>query len=324
VKEFTEKMLGSNLVTAQTGPEGQLCQKVLINEGITIHKEMYFAIVMDREHGGPCMIGSKYGGMDIEEVAHKTPDEIHVEPISIVKGIRAEQTENMAKKLGLTGPLVKEASEQMQNLYKLMLGSDATQVEINPFAVGSVPGGEQNRIFCVDAKLNFDDNAQFRQKSIFDLRDASMEDARDVAAADVGLNFIGLDGNIGCLVNGAGLAMATMDIIKLKGGAPANFLDVGGGATAKQVTEALKIITSDKQVKAILVNIFGGIMKCDTIAQGIIEGAKNVNLSIPLVVRLEGTNVEKGKELLRNSDIKIITADNLDDAAQKAVKSIHA
>ena len=215
--------------------KGQLCQKVLVNEGISISKETYFAIIMDREHGGPTMVGSKFGGMDIEKVAHDTPDEIHVEPIDINKGVNPEQTERLAKKLGFTGPLVKEASEQMQNLYKLMVSTDATQVEINPFAIGSIPGGEQNRVFCVDAKLNFDDNASFRQKDIFNLRDTTMEDARDVAAADAGLNFIGLDGNIGCLVNGAGLAMATMDIIKLKGGDPANFLDVGGGATAKQV-----------------------------------------------------------------------------------------
>ena len=245
--------------------------------------------------------------------------------MNITEGLTDATARRLAARLGLAGPLADSAVAQFRSLYALFIATDATQVEINPLAEGSVPGtAGGTRMFAVDAKLNFDDNAAFRHADIYAQRDKSMEDSRDVAAEEAGLNYIGLDGSIGCMVNGAGLAMATMDIIKLHGGAPANFLDVGGGATAAQVTAAFKILTSDPAVKAILVNIFGGIMKCDTIAQGIITAAKEVQLSVPLVVRLEGTNVELGKKMLRESGIAIVTADDLDDAAKKAVATCPA
>jgi succinyl-CoA synthetase beta subunit len=316
-------MLGNRLITKQTGPEGQLVTKVLVNEGITINAETYFAILMDRKYGGPVVVASTQGGMDIEEVAEKSPSAIITEPVDITKGLSDAQANKLASKLGFKGPLEGPARKQFQSLYSLFLGTDATQVEINPLAIGAVAGKPgSDTVFAVDAKLNFDDSASFRQQAIYGMRDKSMEDARDVAAEEAGLNYIGLDGNIGCMVNGAGLAMATMDIIKLHGGNPANFLDVGGGATASQVTQAFKILTSDPNVKAILVNIFGGIMKCDTIAQGILTAAKEVGLKVPLVVRLEGTNVEKGKELIRSSGLNIIAANDLDDAAKKAVATV--
>jgi len=315
-------MLGAKLVTKQTGPEGQLCAKVLVNEGIDIKRECYFAILLDRAHGGPVVVASTQGGMDIEEVAEKTPEAIITMPIDINVGMTDAQAEELAAKLEFTGALAAPAATQFKALYKLFDGTDATQVEINPLAHGSVPGGVQDVVFAVDAKLNFDDSAAFRQKEIFDLRDKSMEDPRDVRAEEADLNYIGLDGNIGCMVNGAGLAMATMDIIKLHGGDPANFLDVGGGATTHQVVEAFKILTSDDKVKALLVNIFGGIMRCDTIAQGIVEAANEVGLTMPLIVRLEGTNVELGKKILADSGLNIIAADDLDDAAKKAVASV--
>jgi len=321
VRGFAEQMLGNTLVTHQTGEEGQMCNKVLINEGITIDAEYYFAILQDRAVNGPCIVASAQGGMDIEAVAENNPEDILTEVIDPRVGLTDEQAAMVAAKLGFTDKQAPLAATQMQALYALFDGTDSTQVEINPFAVGGVPGGAQGQVMCVDAKLNFDDNAAFRQKEVYAMRDTSMEDERDVKAEEVGLNYIGLDGNIGCMVNGAGLAMATMDIIDLYGGEPANFLDVGGGATAEQVTEALKLITSDPGVKAILVNIFGGIMKCDIIAEGIVEAVKTVDLTIPLVVRLEGTNVDLGKKILAESGMDIITADDLDDAAQKIVKS---
>jgi len=326
VREAASKMLGGTLVTHQTGPAGQLCSKLLINEGVSIEKEFYFAILMDRAHNGPCFVASAQGGMDIEEVAATNPDAIVVQPIDVMEGPQPEQTARVAAALGFAegSDGMRQAQEQMMALYDMFLATDSTQVEINPLAIASVPGGVQEAVFCVDAKLNFDDNAAYRQKDVYSMRDKSMEDERDVRAEEAGLNYIGLDGNIGCMVNGAGLAMATMDIIKLRGGDPANFLDVGGGATADQVTEALQILTSDEHVKAILVNIFGGIMKCDTIAEGIVQGASRVKLEVPLVVRLEGTNVEKGKAILANSGLKITTADDLDDAATKAVASVAA
>jgi len=291
--------------------------KVLVHEGITFSKEYYFAILMDRQHNGPVMVASPFGGMDIEEVAHNSPDKIYTQAIDIVKGIQPEETKRIAQLLGFKGPALLDAQEQMSRLYNLFLSTDATQVEINPFVLAS-----DGKVYCVDAKINFDDNASFRQKKLFDLRDFSMEDKREVAASEYNLNYIGLDGQIGCMVNGAGLAMATLDIIKLHGSSPANFLDVGGGASEKQVEEAFKILTGDPKVKAILVNIFGGIMKCDVIATGIVNAAKKVNLSVPLIVRLEGTNVEKGVQILQKSGIPLVTANNLDDAAIKAVASI--
>jgi len=314
IREYAQKMLGHRLITKQTSPEGQLVQKVLVHEGVTFDRELYFAILMDRAHQGPVIVVSPKGGMDIEEVAHNTPNEIYTQAVDIQDGLQDWQTERIGKILGFKGEQLKDAQEQMRNLYKLFLGTDATQVEINPFVVT-----KDGKVYCVDAKINFDDNAEFRQKKLFDERDWSMEDPRDVKAAKYGINYIGLDGNIGCMVNGAGLAMATMDIIKLHGGAPANFLDVGGGAQEQQVEEAFKLLLSDPAVETILVNIFGGIMKCDTIANGIVNAAKRVNLSLPLVVRLAGTNVEKGKKILQDSGVRLATADDLDQAAEKAV-----
>jgi len=322
VRDYTKQMLGYNLVTHQTGPEGQLCQKVLINEGIAIDTEKYIAFLMDRETDGPCIVASPKGGMDIEDVAETDPSAIHTVIIDPRIGIQPEQSEKVARALEFPEHKIEMAQSEIENLYELFMESDAVQVEINPFAEGSVPGGEQDQIFCVDAKLGFDDNASYRQKEVFAMRDLSVEDPRDVAAEEAGLNYIGLDGNIGCMVNGAGLAMATMDIIKLYGGNPANFLDVGGGATADQVAEALGILTSDSQVKAILINIFGGIMRCDTIAEGVIQAVDRVDIKVPLIVRVEGTNVEQGRAMLEASDFGFITASDLDDAAQKAVASI--
>lgn len=315
-------MLGQYLVTKQTTEDGQLVKSVLINEGITIDRECYFAILMDRNSGGPAIVASTEGGVDIEEVAEKNPSAIVTLPVDINKGLLEDDALKLAEKLGFTSLQKQRAAREFERLYEFFIGCDATQVEINPLVEGSVPGGEGSSVFAVDAKLNFDENASFRQKYIFDMRDKDMEDPRDVRAEEAGLNYIGLDGNIGCMVNGAGLAMATMDIIKLNGGSPANFLDVGGSATTEQVTEAFKILRSDENVKGILVNIFGGIMKCDTIANGIVLAAKEVGLDIPLVVRLEGTNVEEGKKILAESDINVTTADDLDDAAAKTIKAL--
>lgn len=316
-----KKMLGNTLVTIQTGPAGQKVGTVLVNEGVEIKSEKYFAILMDRAYNGPVIVASKKGGMDIETVAHDSPELIIKEAVDISKGVLPAQTLKVAKALGFKEANIPAAQKQIAALYELFIKTDATQVEINPFAEAKY-SNEPETVFCIDAKLNFDDNASFRNKEIFDMRDKSMEDPRDVKAEEVGLNFVGLDGNIGCLVNGAGLAMATMDIINLRGGKPANFLDVGGGATPKMVTEAFRILTGDPNVKAILVNIFGGIMKCDVIAEGIVQAFKEVGLKIPLVVRLEGTNVDLGKAIFAKSGVPIIVADNLDDAAKKAVKAI--
>jgi len=314
-KIFTEKMLGHKLVTKQTPPEGVLVNKVMIAESLDFKNEKYFAIVMDRAAQGPVLVGSPKGGVDIEEVAKETPELIFKQPIDIFKGIQPEQTLKLAKDLGFKN--TKEAADQMARLYDLFIKADATQVEINPFIET-----DNGKVYAVDAKINFDDNASFRQKEIFSWRDIAEEDPREVAASKFDLNYVGMDGNIGCMVNGAGLAMATMDIINLYKGTPANFLDVGGGANAKQITEAFKIISGDPKVEAILVNIFGGIMRCDVIAQGIIEALKNITVKQPIVVRLAGTNVDLGKKLLKDSGYNVIPADDLDDAAQKAVASL--
>lgn len=321
VREIAQKFLGNRLITAQTGPEGQPVQKVLVHEGITFDRETYFAILMDRAAQGPVIVASKEGGVEIEETAHKNPDAILTQPVDIFEGLTDAKAERVAKALGFdtSKEQLADAVDQIKRLYSMFIKLDATQVEINPFVIT-----KDGKIYCVDAKFNFDDNAAFRQESLFAMRDFSMEDPREVAASKYNLNYIGLDGNIGCMVNGAGLAMSTMDIIKLHGGEPANFLDVGGGANEKQVEEAFKILTSDPKVKALLVNIFGGIMQCDIIARGIINAAKNVKLNIPLVVRLEGTNVDKGNQLLKESGISIITASDLDEAAKKAVAAIKA
>jgi len=316
VKRLASMMLGHKLVTKQTPPGGVPVRKLMIAESLTFDRELYFAIVMDRNFNGPVLVASPMGGMDIEAVAKEHPDQIFKRPIDILKGIQPEDTKYIAEKLGFKNNIVK-AQKQMERLYDLFVKTDATQVEINPFA--EISNGE---VYCIDAKINFDDNASYRQEAIYKYRDATEEDPREVEASRHNLNYIGMEGNIGCMVNGAGLAMATMDIIKLYGGSPANFLDVGGGATEGQVVESFKILTSDSQVKAILVNIFGGIVKCEMIAQGIINAAKTVQLKIPLVVRLAGTNVDLGQKLLRESGLPIINASDLDDAAQKAVASL--
>ena len=323
VENLTQKMLGNTLVTKQTGDGGQPCNMVLVNEGLTIDSEKYFAILMDRAHNGPVMVGSSQGGMDIEEVAETNPDAIVSVAVDIVDGVQPEQTLLMAKALGFKDENIEDAQEQMANLYKLMIETDATQVEINPFAEAHYVNGE-SQVFCVDAKLGFDDNAAYRQKDKYSQRDTSMEDERDVKADEVGVQYIGLDGNIGCMVNGAGLAMATMDIIKLNGGEPANFCDLGGGVNEKQVADAFEIVNSDANVKALLINIFGGIVRCDTVATGIVNAYNSVGLKIPLVVRLEGTNADKAKEIIDAAAIPgLVSAVDLDDAAAKAVAAIN-
>lgn len=316
-ENLCKSMLGHSLITKQTSKQGVPVNSIMIAEAIDIVKETYFSILLDRKHLGPVMVASPDGGMDIEAVAEKTPERIFQLPIDIVKGPSVADTEALAEKLGFKDGAIKDAAQQMRKLYEAFIQTDATQIEINPLALTN-----KGVVYAADAKLNFDDNAQFRQEKIWKCQDTTEEDPKEVEAANAKLNYIAMDGTIGCLVNGAGLAMATMDIIKLYGASPANFLDVGGSASAKQITTAFKIITSDKNVKGLLVNIFGGIMRCDVIAEGIIEAAKSIKLQVPLVVRLEGTNVEKGKQLLAQSGLKVITADNLDDAAQKAVKSI--
>lgn len=323
VRDAAQNMLGEVLVTKQTGPSGQQVNQLLINEGLKIDSEKYFAILMDRAYGGPVMVASKEGGMDIEEVAEKDPDAIVTEAVDIMSGVKSEQTKRLAEALDFKPENIPAAQKAMGNLYNLFMGTDSTQVEINPLSEGSYVGRDEGTdVFCVDAKLNFDDNAAYRQKEIYAMRDESQEDPRDVEADRVGVQYIGLDGNIGCMVNGAGLAMATMDIIKFNGGEPANFCDLGGGVSTQQVTDAFRIVSSDPSVKAILINIFGGIVRCDTIAEGIVEAVKQINLKLPLVVRLEGTNVEKGKEILELSGVDLITAEDLDDAARKAVGTL--
>ncbi|MEO8204794.1 MAG: ADP-forming succinate--CoA ligase subunit beta [Chthoniobacterales bacterium] len=315
-REFAEKMLGQTLVTHQTGPEGRVVNTVLVAESVDITKEYYFAIVMDRALSAPIIIASTEGGVDIETVAEKAPHKILHEPIDPALGLHAYQARKIAAQLGFRGKQASAAAKIFAAMYKLFIACDCSQIEVNPLVV--TPGGE---VYALDAKFNFDDNALFRHPDIVAMRDVGEEDPREVEASKSNLNYIGLDGNIACLVNGAGLAMATMDIIKYHGGDPANFLDVGGGATEEQVTEAFKILIADPKVKAILVNIFGGIMKCDVIAQGIINAVKAVSLPVPLVVRLEGTNVELGKKLLTESKLPLITADGLTDAAQKVVEA---
>ncbi len=316
-KAFAAKMIGNTLVTIQTGSEGRLVKKVLIAAAKDISRELYFAILMDRATGGPIIIASQRGGMDIETVAHETPDAIFTEVVDPLLGLQDYQGRKLAKLLGLDGKLLTSGAKLFKNLYKCFLESDCSMIEINPLVVTT-----ENEVMALDAKFNFDDNALYRHPDILAYRDTDEEDPREVEASKFNLNYVGLDGNIACMVNGAGLAMATMDIIKYYGGEPANFLDVGGGANEQQVTEAFKILVSDKNVKAILVNIFGGIMKCDIIAQGILNAVKVVKLPVPLVVRLEGTNVEAGKKLIRESGLPITTADNLADAAQKVVAAV--
>src|SRR5438128_6647633 len=315
-RELASKMLGQTLVTHQTGPAGRVVNKVLVAESAEIAREIYFAILLDRATAGPLVVASTEGGVEIETVAAKSPEKIIREPIDPLAGLQSFQTRKLARQLGFESSQLKSASKLFEGLYRTFIAFDCSMVEVNPLVVTT-----KGEVLALDAKFSFDDNALYRHPEIVAMRDITEEDPREVKASKHGLSYIGLDGNIACLVNGAGLAMATMDIIKFYGGEPANFLDVGGGATEEQVTEALKILIADKKVKAILVNIFGGIMKCDIIAQGIINAAKTVKLSVPLFVRLEGTNVERGKQLLKESGLALIAADDLADAAKKVVSA---
>jgi succinyl-CoA synthetase beta subunit len=313
-RDVAERMLGGTLVTHQTGPQGKVVRKVLIAEAREIARELYFAILIDSAQGAPVVVASTEGGVDIETVAAERPEKIVREPIHPLLGLQPYQARKLAKQLGFPSSQMRAACRLFEALYRLFIHSDCSMVEINPLVV--TPGGE---VMALDAKFGFDDNALFRHPDILAMRDTDEEDPREVEASKYGLNYIGLDGNIACMVNGAGLAMATMDMIQYYGGKPANFLDVGGGASEQQVTEAFKILCADPGVKAIFVNIFGGIMKCDIIAQGIINAAKTVGLKLPLVVRLEGTNVELGKKLLRESGLELEAADSVTDAVQRAV-----
>jgi len=320
VEEASEeamKMLGRTLVTHQTGPAGKVVNRVYIEDGSDIARELYLALLVDRGSSRISFVCSTEGGMDIEEVAAKTPEKILTFTVDPASGISGFHGRKVAFALGLEGKQVKQCVELIGKLYKLFVEKDAEMIEINPLIVTS--GGD---VKCLDAKVSFDGNALYRHKDVMALRDETEEDPKELAASKFDLNYIALDGEIGCMVNGAGLAMATMDIIKLYGAEPANFLDVGGGATKEKVTEAFKIITSDPNVKGILINIFGGIMRCDIIAEGVIAAVTEVGLKVPLVVRLEGTNVELGKEIIRNSGLNVIAADNLSDAAEKIVKAV--
>ena len=315
---IAQQMIGEVLVTHQTGESGKVVNKVMVAQAVDISKEYYLAIVMDRESRSPVIVASTEGGVNIEEVAEKTPEKIIRETIHPLAGLQPYEIRKISSNLGFIGDTAKQFGRLLKALYKLFISCDCSLVEINPLV--TTPDGQ---VLALDAKFGFDDNALYRQPEIEALRDPSEEDPREVAASEFGLNYIGLDGNIACLVNGAGLAMATMDIIKHFGGEPANFLDVGGGATEEQVTNAFKIILGDSNVKGILVNIFGGIMDCDVIANGIVGACKQVDLNIPLVVRLEGNNVEAGKQTLTSSGVNLIAADDLSDAAEKAVQSIN-
>jgi succinyl-CoA synthetase beta subunit len=314
VRDLATQMLGMTLVTHQTGPQGRVVRRLLVEEGADIKKELYVALVVDRVLQRVVLMASSEGGMDIEEVAAKTPEKIHKVAIDPMKGLEDAQAEEIAKKIGVPANLVAQARDLFKNLYKCFDQCDCSLVEVNPLIV---TGGA--RVVALDAKLNFDDNALFRHPDIVAMRDLDEEDPAEVEASKFDLNYIQLDGDIGCLVNGAGLAMATMDTIKLFGGNPANFLDVGGGATTEKVTEAFKIMLRNPKLAAILVNIFGGIMKCDVIATGVVAAAKQVGLKVPLVVRLEGTNVDLGKKILADSGLPIISANDMGDAAKKVV-----
>jgi len=317
--EFAGKMLNETLVTVQTGEAGRLVRKVMIAEAVDITHEYYLAILMDRATCRPVIVASTEGGMNIEDVAHNTPEKIIRQFIHPLLGLQAYEVRKITAALGLTGDFAKQFAKLLGNLYKLFISCDCSMLEINPLV--TTPDG---RVLALDAKFGFDDNALYRHPDIVAMRDKEEEDPREVAASEYDLNYIGLDGNIACLVNGAGLAMATMDTIKLFGAEPANFLDVGGGATPEKVTEAFKIMLKNPKVKAILVNIFGGIMKCDTIATGVITACKAVNLQVPLVVRMKGTNEELGKKMLTESGLPIISADTMAEAAQKVVAAVKA
>jgi succinyl-CoA synthetase beta subunit len=313
-EQLAEQMLGMTLVTHQTGPEGRKVQKVYVEEGLDIRRELYLGIVIDRQTGKVVFMASAAGGMEIEEVAAKHPESILREYITPGLGLQSFQARKLAFGLGLAPELINDAVQFMTALYRAFEETDASLVEINPFLVTG-----DNKVFALDAKMNFDDNALYRHKDIKELRDLNEEEPLEIEASKFGLNYIKLDGNVACMVNGAGLAMATMDIIKLAGGSPANFLDVGGGASAQQVESAFRILLSDQSVKAVLINIFGGIMRCDVVASGVVQAARNIGVKVPIVVRLEGTNVEQGQEILRTSGLNFIVVDGMKEAAEKVV-----
>jgi succinyl-CoA synthetase beta subunit len=312
--ELATKMLGMTLVTHQTGPEGRVVRRLLIEETLPIERELYLSMLLDREEAKLLVMASQSGGMEIEQVAAEHPEAILKEHIEPAVGLAQYQARKIAFGLGLTGKLVNQAVAFLSGLYKAYLETDASMIEINPLITT-----KDNRLFALDAKVNFDDNALFRHQDIRDLRDISEEDPLEVEASKYGLNYIKLDGNVGCMVNGAGLAMATMDIIKYAGGMPANFLDVGGGANEEQVTHAFEILLSDKNVRAVLINIFGGILRVDTLANGVVEAARKMNIQLPIVLRLEGTNVEQGRTILKESGLNFIVAETMKDAAEKVV-----
>ena len=317
VKTEATRILGMTLVTPQTGPEGKLVQRLYIEEGTAIARELYLSMLVDRETSNVAFIASTEGGMSIEDVAHNTPEKIitiHVDPAA---GYQPYVGRRIANALKLEGDLGKQCGKMMGQLYKAFIETDMSLLEINPLVVS-----KDNQLICLDAKVNFDSNSLMRHPDIVALRDLTEEDPKEIEASKYDLSYVALDGSIGCMVNGAGLAMATMDIIKLYGAEPANFLDVGGGATKEKVTAAFKIITADPRVKGILVNIFGGIMKCDVIAEGVVAAVRDVGLKVPLVVRLEGTNVELGKKIITDSGLNVLPADDLNDAAQKIVKAV--
>ena len=317
VEKESKRILGSTLVTHQTGPKGKQVNRLYIEEGSAIEKEFYLSMLVDRESSRVAIVASTEGGMDIEQVAHDTPEKIVTITVDPVANICPHHVRRLSKALGLTGDLARQMSPLITDLYRAFTLKDMSLLEINPLILT-----KSGQLVCLDAKVSFDDNALYRHQDVVALRDLSEEDEKEIEASKFDLNYVALDGEIGCMVNGAGLAMATMDIIKLYGMAPANFLDVGGSATTEKVTAAFKIITSDPSVKGILVNIFGGIMKCDIIAEGVVTAVKEVGLRVPLVVRLEGTNVEKGKEIIAKSNLNVASADDLDDAAQKIVMAV--
>ena len=315
-EKIAGEMIGMTLVTHQTGPDGRVVQTLLVEEALNIDKEFYVGITLDRKLGKPVVMSSRQGGMEIEVVAERDPQAIHRMPVDPILGMQPFQSREVGLSLGLQGEQLKKAVDFTQKLMRAYIESDASLAEINPLMVT-----KEGDVLALDCKLSFDDNAMFRHKDYAQLRDLNEEDPLEVEASKYGLNYIKLDGEIGCMVNGAGLAMATMDIIKLAGGQPANFLDVGGGANAEQVRNAFRIILSDKNVKAILINIFGGIMRCDRIAEGVVQASRDVGLPVPVVVRLEGTNVDLGKEILARSGLPLITADGMEDAAAKVVRA---
>jgi succinyl-CoA synthetase beta subunit len=317
VEKEAKRILGSTLVTPQTGPDGKEVGRLYIEEGSQIEKEFYLSMLVDRETSRIAFVVSTEGGMNIEEVAHDTPEKIVTFSVDPATGIMPHHGRHVANALKLTGDLAKQAATLVEKLYEAFTGTDMSLLEVNPLVIT-----KQGQLLCLDAKVGFDSNALYRHPNIVELRDLSEEDPKEIEASKFDLSYVALDGSIGCMVNGAGLAMATMDIIKLYGEAPANFLDVGGGASKEKVTAAFKIITADPNVKGILVNIFGGIMKCDVIAEGVVSAVKEVGLKVPLVVRLEGTNVEQGKKIINESGLNVVSADDLDDAAQKVVKAV--